>query len=370
MPALLLLGTAGMYLLIQKKLNIQNGGRVSASTFAFGSAGSVTINASEFVNVSGTSPDPLSPSLVISSANLTNAIIRGGVRLPDLPTGPSGDVAINTKLLRVENGAQITSRNDGPGNAGTVQVNAEDVYLDNNAAITGIANGGEGGLVKLNANGIVYLQDRSNISVSAKGQGTGGNIFINSKFIILQDESFIAANAEDGRGGNIFIKAKGYFISPDRVTATSLRGPQFDGQVKIETVNPEQFDNKVSPPTEQVNPETPNVCSSGSGQSEYTNAGSGGNPPDPREPLVNNPGWSGLSSDSAPTTEITTKRNKKEKRFVYKVNSPQSFPPPALGLIVDKENDRAILTPEPVPGQSVDYSLLPLQKCYQSVYYR
>ena len=62
-------GDAGNLTINTARLFLQDGGRVDASTFSFGKAGSITINASEAVEIRGTVPNSINPSLIISSAN-------------------------------------------------------------------------------------------------------------------------------------------------------------------------------------------------------------------------------------------------------------------------------------------------------------
>ncbi|MEO0688560.1 MAG: hypothetical protein AAFY76_26710, partial [Cyanobacteria bacterium J06649_11] len=69
-------GNAGNLTINTENLIIQDGGRVDSSTFAFGNSGTITINATNFIEVSGTVPGSVNPSLIISSANITDEAFR------------------------------------------------------------------------------------------------------------------------------------------------------------------------------------------------------------------------------------------------------------------------------------------------------
>lgn len=219
-------GQAGNVTIHTQRLIIRDGGRVDASTFAGGNAGSVTINAFESVEVSGTVPGSLNPSLIISSANIVDESIRKIFGLPDQPSGDSGDVTINTPYLRVTDGNQVTVRNDGTGQAGTLTINADSILLDNQGGITASTNTGESaqeGSITLNVKNSLQLRHNSLISAEAGGEGRGGNIIINAGAIaaVHEENSDITASAPQGTGGRISINAQAIFGTQVRPTLTS-----------------------------------------------------------------------------------------------------------------------------------------------------
>jgi large exoprotein involved in heme utilization and adhesion len=84
---------------------------------------------------------------------------------------------------------------------------------------------------------LLHLRDQGSITTSvAGGEGKGGNIILNSVFVVLDEGSRIIANAQEGQGGNIFIRILGggaLFQSPDSlIDASSEFG--IDGSVVID----------------------------------------------------------------------------------------------------------------------------------------
>ncbi|MBR8831727.1 MAG: hypothetical protein N5P05_002680 [Chroococcopsis gigantea SAG 12.99] len=226
-------GPGGNLTIATRKLTLTDGGRVDSSTLAFGKAGNLTIDAADSVAVSGKIPGSLNPSLIVSSANRVDPRLIEALGLPEIPTGASGNLFIRTGRLSVADGASITVRNDGTGDAGNLRIETRSIRLDGSGSITASTLSGNGGNIDLAANRI-ELRNNGNITATAGGTGNGGNIAISTGLLFSLDNSSISANAFSGRGGQVRIDAKGTFFSqPTQITATSVFG--LDGVVSINT---------------------------------------------------------------------------------------------------------------------------------------
>ncbi|MBW4508700.1 MAG: filamentous hemagglutinin N-terminal domain-containing protein [Scytonematopsis contorta HA4267-MV1] len=203
-------GNAANLIINTSRLIVRDGGRVDSSTLASGNAGSVTVNAKESVEVSGTVPGSRNPSLITSSANIVDKSLQQSLQLQEKPSGNSGKVTINTPDLRVINGGLISIRNEGTGNSETATVNAPSIFLDNKGGITAATASGEGGNINLHTQNL-QLRRNSNITASAGGTGNGGNIKINTDTLVALENSDITANANQGYGGRVTINAQGVF---------------------------------------------------------------------------------------------------------------------------------------------------------------
>jgi len=278
-------GNAGRLTLNTSKLVIRSGGRLDTSTLASGKAGNLTINASDSVDISGTVTGSVNPSLIDSSANVVDESLRQIYQLPPKPSGASGDVTINTGTLSATNGAQVTVRNDGTGDAGKLTVNARSIFLDTKGGITASTASGEGGNLFLNAQNLQLLNN-SFINASAGGSGSGGNINIATDTLEALENSNISANALKGTGGRVSINTQGLFRSPDiNITATSQLGPQFNGVVQIRTLG---FDptNTLIPLTQKLDTPEQVIANSCLGhrntaRSKFVITGTGGLPTTP-----------------------------------------------------------------------------------------
>ncbi len=288
-------GDAGKLIVNTSRLVLRNGGRIESSTFASGMAGSVTINASDSIEVSGKVPGFLNPSLVSSSAIIQDEVFRQIFRLPDVPSGDSGDITINTNQLRVTDGAQITVRNDGTGKAGTIAVNARSIFLDDRGGITASTASGTGGNIELQASNLLLMRRNSLISATSFGAGDGGNISTNSALLVAfpEENSDISADSIDQRGGNVTINSSAIIgiefrtkNTPESdITATGANS-LLSGTVTINSQIVDPTSGLVDLPDDVVDPNAliAQGCPADRGNS-FLITGSGGLPPVPTDVL-------------------------------------------------------------------------------------
>lgn len=284
-------GTAGTLTIYTGRLAVRDGATIAVSTYAKGDAGSLTINASESVELSGIATNlidsNLYPSSLASAAEILPKIARERFGLPDEPIGATGNVTINTPMLSITDGAQINISHQGSkGNAGNLAINTSSVFLDSQGSITAESTSGE-----------------------------GGNIDINAKFLIAfpNENSDITANAFTGSGGRVEIAAQGIFglvprsreelqrllgtddaneldprqLPSNDITAISQLNPFLSGQVTISTLDVDPSRGLIELPENIVDPAaliSQNPCARGS-ESEFTITGRGGLPPSPNDAL-------------------------------------------------------------------------------------
>jgi filamentous hemagglutinin family protein len=340
-------GNAGILSITTGQLQVQNGGRVSAGTTSTGQGGKLTVNAREFVEVSGTSTDGQTPSrLFFDTSNAGDAgelrittpalrIWEGGqvsartsgagqggvleVRASDIVDvrGTSGQfrsglyfdtsstanargISIETGRLELQDGGQINISGTGAGAAGDLEVEADSIFLNRQGRLTASSTSGEGGNIRLRVRDSILMRDNSEITTEASGSGNGGNIDIEAGGVILailSENSDVVANAFQGQGGNIFATASGVYgfrrfekrRTPESdFTASSQLG--IDGVVDIDVRNePEAV------PLEEsiVNAEIIQSCQeiTGDNQSEFIITGRGGLPDNPESSLNHDAVW-------------------------------------------------------------------------------
>ena len=216
----------------QPNLNIlfQPGSIISAKTSSSGKGGDLVLTAPQLINLDGAgtlsvgttgSGDAGKVLVSTSQLNMTN-----GVQLVGTTTssGQGGSVVINSPKVSVTDGSIIAVNSTGidadAGRAGDLTIIADTLILDRYATLNGTSESGKGGDITLNVGKYLLLRHNSLISTSAgaSNQGTadGGNISVNTKFIIAapRENSDIAANAFGGTGGKVNINASNlYWIS-------------------------------------------------------------------------------------------------------------------------------------------------------------
>ena len=218
-------GNGGSITINANQLSLSNGGQIDASTFGEGTAGNINLNVSE-INLTGISE-----------------VLEDGTQIPTRITSTSetdfaaGSVNITADNLTVNNGAEVSVSGNGLGNAGNLSINAAQISLDNQASLQGNVAIGKQGNINLTSQ-LLLLRNNSNITTNASNLANGGNITIDTVNLVALEDSDITANAVFGQGGNIIITAQGLFLSLDSdITASSEFG--VDGVVEINTPDEE-----------------------------------------------------------------------------------------------------------------------------------
>lgn len=329
--------SAGSLTVNTESLVVKDGGRVDSSTFASGTAGSITINAKDFVEVSGTVPGTIFSSLIISSANIIDEFLQQALGLPAIPVGKSGNVDINTPILRVNNGGEVTVKNDGTGKGGELNINANSILLNSKGKITASTLSGEGGNIDLQVKDGLILRGQGLISAEAGGTGNGGNIDINSPVIVGVENSDIIANALQGNGGNIEINTQGLFglnfrdnlTAESDITASSQFG--VNGTVEINNPSVDPSSSLVELPSDVVDSsqQMKTGCNVNQGSS-FTVVGKGGIAANPSDSVAEVSLWNDLRSVS--------NRNSKKRTVQLQSNSSTQIIE-ATGWIVDEQGN-------------------------------
>lgn len=218
-------GNAGQINVTSPMVTITGGAQISNTTFGMGNGGPITINASDSINLSGTSQGQF-----FISGLFANSSGRG-------VTGNGGNIDVMTKTLSLRENAQIGSNTLGAGHGGAIGIEAETVTIANGAfvAAASLANGDAGNITV----------DGETITISGKADatnplrgdftglstrtidGVGGNISINMDEVMLSDNAAISAQSTGfGNAGTIAVKG-GRVTAQDALITTqssSVRG--------------------------------------------------------------------------------------------------------------------------------------------------
>lgn len=284
------------------RFDATGGGQIIATTGSSGRAGNLTINAADKILISGIDPN-FDQRVSLFGTNIigNNEGSPSGLfaSTGKDATGAGGNLNVQAGQLIVQDEAQVTVSADGSGSAGNLIVNADSIRLDN-GALKATTSAGNFGNIRLQAQDL-QLRRGSNITTNARGSATGGNITINIGVLAALENSDISANSQEARGGQVFINAQGIFGTEGRsqqtlnsdITATGGT-PELSGTVDIQTPD-------INPTSSLlVLPQTPvdvaslidRRCSTGNTQiSRFINVGRGGQPPSPSEPLNSSAGW-------------------------------------------------------------------------------
>ena len=278
------LGDAGDLTITTGRLLVRDGARVSTATTRTGEGGRLSATASDTIEVIGTSANGRFPSTLTAQTTGT-----GNVR----------DLTIATQQLTIRDGAEVNVSSIGSGLAGVLRVEANSIRLDNQGKISADTSGG-GGNINLST-GDLILRRGSSISTNARGRNIiGGNITIDTDNLVAvpREDSDISANATAGIGGRVIVNAIGIFGTQFRlqdtplsdITATSELGPQFNGLVELNTPGIDPSRGLANLPTEVVDASNQIAQACGTrgaeaGKNQFTITGRRGMPSNPHEPL-------------------------------------------------------------------------------------
>ncbi|MBD2169016.1 S-layer family protein [Calothrix membranacea FACHB-236] len=291
-------GDAGNLKIDTRKLSVEGGGRVSASSIILGNAGSLTINASESVDVSGVK-DAENPSYI-------GTAVRPVGLFSKLSRAHAGNTTINAPVVNISDGANVFVENLGSGTAGNLQINANTLKLNNLATISASTKAGEGGNIDLQLQNLLLMRHGSFISAEAGGSGNGGNITINAPIVVGLENSDIIANAVKGRGGNIEITTQSIFglkyrnqlTQENDITASSQFG--LSGIVQVNTVGVDPNSGLVELPANVTDSsrQIATGCSNNNGSS-FVATERGGVPENPNQEVRSDRTWSDVRDISA-----------------------------------------------------------------------
>ncbi|MGB6301183.1 MAG: filamentous hemagglutinin N-terminal domain-containing protein [Rivularia sp. (in: cyanobacteria)] len=298
-------GDAGKLTVNTQTLSVRDGAAFNTTSHDSGNAGSVTVNATLGVEVTG--GDERQSGNINSSVFRERTVIGQLLGLPEVPTGDAGDVTVNTPYLELSNYGGISVANVGTGNAGTVNINADLIELDFRGNLTARSNSGGGGNIFIKADSL-QLRRNSYITTNAKGEGNGGNIKIDTDTLVALENSDITANAQNSFGGKVTINAEGIFGTQFReqqtlesdITATSELGAEFSGIVELNTPGIDSNLGVAELPTNVIDSSNQIAagCEAPTGNT-FVATGRGGIPHNPNQNVNLNSTWADIRDLSA-----------------------------------------------------------------------
>jgi filamentous hemagglutinin family protein len=293
-------GNAGNLEIRADRLRLTEGAQITTGTFGKGNGGNLTLYVND-LEIIGSDRFGLGRASSLRSAVETTTA-----------TGNGGNLSVYSDRVRLSEGAEISASGFGLGNAGTVQVRANEIALDTASSITAVTTSGEGGSIALQTQ-LLQLRRNSMISTNAGGTGNGGNITIQAPIILGWENSDIVANAVKGQGGNINITTQGILglkyrdrLTPENdITASSEFG--INGSVQVNNIGVDPNAGLVELAGDLVDDkqQIAKGCSSTQGSS-FVITGRGGTPINPLERVNRDRTWADLRAFSPTSTTTAT----------------------------------------------------------------
>ena len=347
---------AGSIEIDTQNLNLESGGKILAATAGGGNAGNVRLNISDRITINNSIESAADFVDFGEGSQLLNDLQSqpSGIYADATPgsTGNGGDVNIGTipkqapQEFVISNGGQIVVDSEGLGIGGNIFLTSQSLELDNGTisastqASQDDPTANQSGSITLQIAEALTINNNSLISAEAFNDANGGNLTINSRFIIasssIGDGNDIVASAEQGIGGNIDINSTLLGIGEDNAEENNASNDidassefSLDGNITINTPDNNIIQGTIELPNNVVEPEetTAQACQANRetvAKNSLTFIGRGGIAASPDKPLDSQNIVGGTSNTSSIPAPIKTSQGKIQ---------------PARGIEVSKSGD-------------------------------
>ena len=279
-------------------LLLQNGSSLLADTENVGNAGNINISVREQFILEGEG--------ISLFARLGTFDSQISTTVQSQAVGDAGSINISASSLLIrENSANnltdstpfISTTSSGDGQAGTINITATDIDLEDGVRITAETFSGEGGNILLDISNNLTLSDGSFVSARAFNDANGGNLTIDTGFIVaFPGNNDIIANAQQGEGGVININAESILGITERPLSdltndinASSQDSTLNGDIVINTsdINPIRGTTELPSNPVEVDRSVVRACESNrQGETNsFVMTGKGGIPNTPTAPL-------------------------------------------------------------------------------------
>jgi large exoprotein involved in heme utilization and adhesion len=205
------IGQGGNIQIQASLMTLANESSINSDMNGQGNGGSILIDVANLSVEQQGDPLPIQPTLLGNiTTNLTGTGNAGGIKIQarDRISMDRGYVA-----SAVIDGDTEESVVRGKGEGGIIQISSKDIYLKNSIISASLIGEGNAGSISITAGGLLYIDDKSNVSTSVsplrtKGIGNAGKITLNAPSIFIVDRSVIDSSTSGvGNASNINITA-------------------------------------------------------------------------------------------------------------------------------------------------------------------
>ena len=309
-----------------QNIDLLTGGKIVTLTERGGDAGNINLNATQQITIDGENT-PI-PTEEFRSAEEAIQDLEPNTGLfantTQVSTGNGGNVQIaNPEIISIANSGEIFVGSQGRGAGGNLSIQADSLSLDNNGLIIAETQFGQPqqqpSNINLDIEDLITLREDSIISARAFNNANGGNVTIDTNFVIAFPANTkgndIVANASEGSGGNIDITAEAVLGLEERRSTQGNRTNDldvssqfgFDGNLSLNTPDVDATEGVRELPVGAIAAEdrVEQACSANSvNSSSLSFAGRGNIPRKPTDVLSSN-----YIVDSEPASEISANQH-------------------------------------------------------------
>ena len=212
-------GTGGSIVIETEQLQLMGGAIIDVTTFSAAPAGTLEVIADRIL-IEGLSP--------LGDGSAISAIVN------EEASGQGGSISINTQQLELTNGGQLITSTLGGGDAGFLEVNADQIVLIGGRDMATVISSaveetgtGQGGTLIINTD-TLHVMEGAQISTGTRGNGPGGDLTVQAQTIDIEGRNNLArsgiiANALEGNGagGNLNIETDTLSVRRNGVVTAS-----------------------------------------------------------------------------------------------------------------------------------------------------
>lgn len=245
--------------------NAENSSGISVNTRGTGNGGNLTLNATESVNINGGFVSVISGgvgnagNLTVRATDDVNIANQGSLRIASLGSGSTGNLRIETGILRVLLGGGVTAITES-GSVGSISIQARNAVNVSNGVISTFPIPGNTtqaivGDITIETQQL-NLKDGGDISTDTFSSANAANIFIKaSEYVEIRGLSRVSSRTGfgAGNGGNVTIETPRFTaIQGGSVSTTSIQSSGNAGNITIRAKDVE-LDGFIFTPQEQLN---------------------------------------------------------------------------------------------------------------------
>jgi filamentous hemagglutinin family protein len=222
-------GDAGQITIETGRLIVKDGSQVSASTYDQGRGGTISVTARDSIQLIGTQGDIPSGLFTIATGE---------------STGDAGNLSIKTGQLIVKDGAQISTSTLSQGRGGTLSVSARDSIQLIGTSTVGKPSGllvgteatGDAGNLEIET-GQLIVQDGARISASTSknSTGVGGSITVKTGELNVLNRAEVTVSSQGtGNAGELRVNANSIKLDQGKLAGTTASGRGGDISLQVQ----------------------------------------------------------------------------------------------------------------------------------------
>jgi large exoprotein involved in heme utilization and adhesion len=198
-------------------VNLADSGRIDSSTTGAGQGGTISLNASNLLSISGgaglfsTADGTGAAGSIVASSPMVTMTQGGTMSVATTNTGAAGSIQVSGGTVALDGGAQLNSSTAADGLGGSIAVNAGNLSISGpGSGLFSTASGtGNAGLITVAAP-TVGLLNTARIDSSTTGAGLGGTVTVDATggaLSVASGAGLFSTTSGTGAAGDIQVKA-------------------------------------------------------------------------------------------------------------------------------------------------------------------